>query len=64
MHRRASVETGQELIVMDSGFEATLSLERFTRYFEWAEGDRLRVLEPYALNTQLSEALYTPLQIL
>ncbi len=49
---------------MDSGFEATLSLERFTRYFEWAEGDRLRVLEPYALNTQLSEALYTPLQIL
>ena len=49
---------------MDSGFEATLSLERFTRYLEWAEGDRLRALELYALNTQLSEALYTPLQIL
>ncbi len=49
---------------MDSGFEATLSLERFTRYLEWAEGDRLRALELHALNTQLSEALYTPLQIL
>ena len=49
---------------MDSGFEATLSLERFARYLEWAKGDRLRALELYALNTQLSEALYTPLQIL
>ena len=48
----------------DSGFEATLSLERFARYLEWAEGDRVRALELYALNTQLSEALYTPLQIL
>ena len=49
---------------MDSGFEATLPLERYTRYVEWAEEDRSRALELYALNTQLSEALYTPPQIL
>ena len=46
------------------GFESTLSTERFARYLDWAEGDRERALELYALNTQLSEALYTPLQIL
>lgn len=49
---------------MTAEFEATLSLERFARYLEWRSGDHMRALELYALNTQLSEALYTPLQIL
>lgn len=44
--------------------EQTLSLERFARYVAWAGGDRVRALELYTLNTQLSEALYTPLQTL
>lgn len=44
--------------------EAALSLERFARYREWADGDRARALDLYTLNTRLSEALYTPLQIL
>jgi hypothetical protein len=47
-----------------SDFETALSLERFARYVEWAEGDRTRALELYTLNTQLSETLYTPLQAL
>ena len=50
--------------MMESGFEATLSAARFARYLEWAEGDRVRALELYALNTRLSEALYTSLQVL
>lgn len=41
-----------------------LSLERFSRYLDWAEGDEVAALELYTLNTQLSEALYTPLQML
>jgi len=45
-------------------FEQALSLERFARYLEWAGGDRQRALELYALNTRVSEALYTPLQLL
>ena len=49
---------------MAGAFEATLSLERFARYLEWRSGDYTRALELYALNTQLSEALYTPLQVL
>ncbi|AFK54011.1 Abi family protein [Tistrella mobilis] len=44
--------------------EAALSLERFARYVAWAGGDRTAALELYALNTRLSEALYTPLQVL
>ena len=44
--------------------EEALSLERFARYLAWAEGDRARALDLYALNTRLSEALYTPLQML
>jgi hypothetical protein len=44
--------------------EEALSLERFGRYLAWAGGDRARALDLYALNTQLSEALYTPLQML
>lgn len=44
--------------------ERALSLERFARYREWAAGDPQRALELYTLNTQLSEALYSPLQML
>ena len=44
--------------------EEALSLERFARYLEWADGDRDRAFELYALNIRLSEALYTPLQML
>ena len=44
--------------------EEALSLERFARYLAWANGDRARALNLYALNTRVSEALYTPLQIL
>ena len=44
--------------------EEALSLERFSRYLEWAAGDTEYALKLYALNTQISEALYTPLQIL
>ena len=51
---------------MDSyeDIEIALSLERFARYLEWAAGDRTLALELYALNTRISEALYTPLQML
>lgn len=49
---------------MTDDFEAAMSIERFARYREWAGGDRVRALELYALNTRLSEALYTPLQVL
>ncbi len=44
--------------------EEALSLERFGRYMAWAGNDHARALELYALNTRLSEALYTPLQML
>lgn len=44
--------------------EAALSLERFSRYLDWAGGDRNRAIELYTLNTRLSEALYIPLQML
>lgn len=44
--------------------EQALSLERFGRYLDWAAGDRRRALDLYTLNTRLSEALYTPLQML
>jgi hypothetical protein len=44
--------------------EEALSLERFGRYLAWAGNDHARALELYALNTRLSEALYTPLQML
>lgn len=44
--------------------EEALSLERFSRYIAWAAGDKERALYLYSLNTALSEALYTPLQML
>lgn len=52
------------LVTTFADLEAALSLERFARYVAWAGGDRARALELYTLNTQLSEALYTPLQAL
>jgi len=45
-------------------FEQALSLERFGRYLDWADGNRAAALDLYGLNTRLSEALYTPLQTL
>lgn len=44
--------------------EQALSLERFGRYLDWAAGDRPRGVALYTLNTQVSESLYTPLQML
>lgn len=44
--------------------EQTLSLERFARYLAWAAGDRAKAIALYKLNTQLSESLYTPIQML
>lgn len=44
--------------------QQALSFERFGRYLEWAGDDRDAALSLYALNTALSEALYTPLQML
>jgi Abi-like protein len=39
-------------------------VERFSRYVAWAAGDHEKALALYTLNIRLSEALYTPLQIL
>ena len=44
--------------------ETALSAERFGRYLGWAGGDRGRARELYALNIQLSEALYPSLHML
>jgi Abi-like protein len=43
--------------------EGALSSERLERYLVWAQSDTGRALQLYKLNTQLSEALYTPLQV-
>lgn len=51
-------------LISPEEIEQTLSLERFGRYREWAGGDAAYALELYALNTRLSEALYTPMQML
>ena len=47
-----------------AGLEDAFSLERFQRYINWANGDRREAYHLYALNTQISEVLYTPLQML
>ena len=44
--------------------EEALSFERFSRYLEWADGDRERAIQLYTLNTKLSESFYLPLQML
>ena len=41
--------------------ESALSADRFARYLEWADGDRVQALDLYTLNAQLCEALYIPL---
>lgn len=46
------------------GFEDALSNERFGAYMESAQGDRDTALALYGLNTQVSAALYVPLQVL
>jgi hypothetical protein len=51
-------------VIESEQLEEALSLERFGRYLAWAGQNRERALELYALNTCLSEALYTPLQML
>lgn len=48
----------------EEDIEDALSLERFSRYVQWAEGSHARALELYAINMQVSEALYTPMQML
>jgi hypothetical protein len=47
-----------------SGLENAVSLERLGRYFAWADNDHTRALELYAINTAVSEAFYTPLQMM
>ena len=49
---------------MNTKLESALSHERFARYLEWAEENRDQALTLYTLNTQVSESLYTPLQML
>lgn len=49
---------------IEADLEDALSLERFQRYVDWAGGNKTQAFHLYALNTQLSEALYTPLQML
>jgi hypothetical protein len=44
--------------------EVALSSERLQRYLAWAEHDTTNALELYKFNTQISEALYTPIQVL
>lgn len=45
-------------------FASVLSSDRFSRYLVWAGGDKEKAFQLYAINTQISEALYTPLQTL
>jgi hypothetical protein len=51
-------------LTFDRDLEEALSFERFSRYLEWANGDRHRAIQLYTLNTQLSESFYLPLQML
>ena len=41
--------------------EAALSVDRFARYLDWADGDHARARDLYTLNAQVCEALYIPL---
>lgn len=49
---------------LNNNIENALSIERLSRYIDWAGGDRDRALELYTLNTKISECLYPPLQML
>jgi hypothetical protein len=50
--------------IPSADLELAFSAERFARYLAWAGSDRDRAIELYTLNTQISEALYIPLQTL
>lgn len=60
-HKNSSAENLHD---EHAALESVLSTERLATYVGWAEGDTTRALELYALNTAMSEALYTPLQML
>jgi hypothetical protein len=49
---------------IDEGLEQSLSLERFQRYLDWANGDQYQAFELYAFNLKVSESLYIPLHML
>ncbi|PSB05070.1 hypothetical protein C7B61_00215 [filamentous cyanobacterium CCP1] len=51
-------------MAIEGGIQSVLSTERIQRYINWASGNLEDGLHLYALNTRLSEALYTPLQML
>lgn len=51
-------------IAVKKGLEEAFSIERLERYKNWAQGDLHNAYTLYALNTAVSESLYTPLQIL
>jgi hypothetical protein len=46
------------------GLEAAISVERLSRYLAWADNDYEHALQLYAINTTISEAFYTPLQMI
>ena len=60
------VYSDKEIYSKASSFrlDEILSIERFNRYLAWAGNDRPNAFQLYALNTQLSESLYTSLQML
>ncbi|GEO82509.1 Abi family protein [Pararhodospirillum oryzae] len=47
-----------------SDMEHALSVDRFSRYMEWANGDRRKALALYCENVVVSEAFYTPLHFI
>jgi hypothetical protein len=51
-------------VISFADLEVALSSERLQRYLVWAEHDTTNALELYKFNTQISEALYTPIQVL
>jgi hypothetical protein len=61
---RIAALTSSQVRAEFNALEDALSLERFARYMAWAEGDRQHAIRLYTLNTQISESLYTPLQML
>lgn len=49
---------------VENKLEADFSAERFERYLEWANRDKAYAFQLYALNTALSEVLYSPIHML
>ena len=56
--------TSSDFIGSFSQLEEALSLERFGRYLAWGNGGREEAISLYTLNTEISESLYTPIQML